>query len=170
MGKIIRDWGKFDDNGMFRYAPNPLGFVCNPTDAQLTDAGYRKVVKDDKPEDPEGESGYWEEAEPVLDGDVIRISWNWIKDEETEPVRRPRKFSKLKLYAVLSRMGLWSSLVSWMEGTVIEGISVKVAFDIAQDLTEDNEMFATYLKMAQNAIGVSDDVVEQILSQSILED
>ena len=55
MSKIIRDWGKFDDNGMFQYALNPLGFVCNPTDEQLTEAGYHKVVKGDKPEDPEGE-------------------------------------------------------------------------------------------------------------------
>ena len=57
-----------------------------------------------------------------------------------------------------------------MEGTVIDGISVKIAFDLAQDLTEDNEMFVPYLKLAQNALGVSDDVVEQILSASVLEE
>ena len=170
MSKIVRDWGKFDDNGIFQYALNPLGFVCNPTDEQLTDAGYRRVVKDNKPEDPEGERGFWKESEPVLDGDVIRISWNWIKEEETEPVRGSRKFSKLRLYTVLTRMGLWNSLVTWMEGMVIDGISVKVAFDLAQELAEDNEMFAPYLKLAQNALGVSDDVVEQILSASILEE
>ena len=96
MSKIIRDWGKFDDNGIFQYALNPLGFVCNPTDEQLTDARYRRVAKDNKPEDPEGERGFWKESEPMLDGDVIRISWNWVKDEDLEPMRGSRKFSKLR--------------------------------------------------------------------------
>lgn len=140
--------------------------IVNPTDAQLRQAGYKPVLWEMSPEPREG--GHWEESTPVDDGNNIVIGWEWVEDGPV--VQAPRKFSKLKLYAVLTRMGLWNSLVTWMEGTVIDGISVKVAFDLAQDLTEDNEMFAPYLKMAQNALGVSDDVVEQILSQSILED
>lgn len=140
--------------------------IVNPTDAQLRQAGYKPVLWEMSPEPREG--GHWEESTPVDDGNNIVIGWEWVEDGPV--VLEPRKFSKLKLYAVMTRMGLWNSLVTWMEGTVIDGISVKVAFDLAQDLTEDNEMFAPYLKMAQNALGVSDDVVEQILSQSILED
>lgn len=143
--------------------------IVNPTDAQLRQVGYKPVLWEMSPEPREG--GHWEESTPVDDGNNIVIGWEWVEDEQIpEPVRRPRKFSKLRLYAVLTRMGLWEGLVQWMQTQTMDGMSVYTAFVLAQDLTEDNEMFAPYLKMAQNALGVSDDVVEQILSQSILED
>lgn len=167
MAKTIYGFAKIDENGMIRYATNPCDGVFNPSDEFLVLHGNKTVRTEERPEDREG--GHWEESDPVDNGECITIGWEWVEDEPmTEPVKKPRKFSKLRLYAVLTRMGLWNPLVTWMEGTVIDGISVKVAFDLAQDLTEDNEMFAPYLKMAQNALGVNDDVVEQILSASVL--
>lgn len=169
------NFASVDDNGQLVYAEDSvktkfLGrdvVVQFPSEELRNSVGKFRVNASYRPECPEGyrlvPTGRWK----VEDNECRRV-FDIVPAPPAVPATR--QFSKLKLYAVLSRMNLWQPLVEWMQEQTYEGMSVYTAFVLAQDLTEDNEMFAPYLKMAQNALGVSDDVVEQILSQSILED
>lgn len=79
---------------------------------------------------------------------------------------RDRKFSKLKLYAAAAKAGLWDRLVEWLSNQTVEGVNAKVAFDMANELAEDNPLFEQWLSKAQDALGLSTEVVDNILANS----
>lgn len=145
----------------------------NPTKEQYGAYGWYEIVRE-CPECPEGKiavengSGEWTWDDEDM---TVRVTYRFEDEPEPEPEPEPvppppRKFSKLKLYAVLARMGIWESLVEWMQSQVVDGISVYTAFTLAQDLAEDNEMFAPYLAKAKAALGVDDETLESILANA----
>lgn len=93
-----------------------------------------------------------------VDGGVMRKTY--------VAVRVPRTFSKLKIYAALARRGKWNRLVEWMKGISVDGMSVKTAFDLANELNDTHPLFESMLGAAKEAIGVSDAEADEILSES----
>ena len=82
----------------------------------------------------------------------------------------PRKYSKMKLYIALATEGLWDQFKAFLESqTLPNGINAYVAFDMAQDLSDENQMFKDYLEAIKNYLGISDEKVQEILDASILE-
>lgn len=161
-------WGRIDSNGALEYCTNPLGFVGNPTDQQKRDAGFKPIIRHDAPAPREG--GYFKKADPVDEGDGISIGWTLVAEERSDVhTKTPRKFSKLKLYAALTRAGLWDELVGWMETVDAGGINAYTAFMLANELSEEHPMFAEYLALAQTKLGVDDSTLESILSASMME-
>lgn len=87
------------------------------------------------------------------------------EDRQREEERTcPKRYSKLRLYAALAQAGLWDALVAWLEAQTVDGVNAWVAFQLAQDLTSDNELFSTWLSAAQSALGVDDATVAAILA------
>ncbi len=76
---------------------------------------------------------------------------------------RPPRYSKLKLYVALSRIGKWQALKEWLQAQEVDGLNAWEAFSLAQDLTADNEMFELWLGRAKEALGVDDATVQAVL-------
>lgn len=147
-----------------KYATIDGAAVINPTREQYarTDPPAYPLGASTPPEPPEGKivvpDGY--EAVDTPDGKEWRQKWRY----EDAPPPSPRTFSKLKLYAVLAQMGLWDSLVAWLNTQTFEGVNAYAAFMLAQDLVEDHPMFEQWLALAKAALSVTDKQVEAILA------
>lgn len=89
---------------------------------------------------------------------------------EEEERTRPKRYSKLRMYAALAQAGLWQPLTQWLAGQTIDGVNAWTAFQLAQDLTSDHPLFAAYLAQAQAALGVDDATVAAILAAAELKD
>lgn len=91
---------------------------------------------------------------------------------ETNAVRhidgtiQPTRYSRLKLYAVLARMGLWPSLETWLKSQTVEGVNAYTAFMIANDLRTDHPLFMQYFTAAKQALGIDDATADLILAQA----
>lgn len=79
-------------------------------------------------------------------------------------VRRVRTYSKLRLYAALSKEGLWEPLMAWLQQQEVEGMNARTAFDLAQVLSDAHPLFASMLAAAKAALGVDDAAAERILA------
>ena len=91
---------------------------------------------------------------------------------ETNAVRhvdgtiQPTRYSRLKLYAVLARMGLWPTLETWLKSQTVEGVNAYTAFMIANDLRTDHPLFMQYFTAAKQALGIDDATADLILAQA----
>ena len=81
--------------------------------------------------------------------------------------RKPRRFSKLKLYAALAQAGLWDALETWLKDQTFEGINAFTAFSLAQVISDGHPMFKQWFAAVKQALGVSDEDAEAILSACI---
>lgn len=76
LGKII--------DGKLTYPPHRIILngmqIFNPTEEQLTQAGYKTIVETDMPEDPAPDGWHYEAV--YTDGDSITQSWVLVEDEE----------------------------------------------------------------------------------------
>lgn len=79
---------------------------------------------------------------------------------------KPPKYSKLKLYVALSKAGKWQALKEWLQTQEVDGLNAWEAFSLAQNLSADNEMFNSWLDLAQDALKVDDKTVQYILESS----
>lgn len=159
-----RNYGRLTD-GVLKYAPDTIHAgdtwnVC-PNAAAYLAAGWLPVV-DSRPTEPAPEGKHWEAQGWAEDGGSIVRQYALVDDP---PVYRT--YSKLKLYAALVSAGLWEGVKTWLEAQEVGGMNAYTAFSLAQDLTDSNEMFASYLAQLKEALGVSDEVVEQILAASV---
>lgn len=75
-----------------------------------------------------------------------------------------RVFSKLKLYMKCKELGYWSSIKPWLEAEDLWD-----AFVLAQDVSEENALFSSGVKMFQEKLGLSDEKVEEILASCVVE-
>lgn len=112
-----------------------------------------------------------DEYKPLLK--VVRRRYEFLPIPEH--VKAPRTFSKLKLELALFKFGLLDKLYAFLDANTISNdfgqtITLRHAYDIANELTEGHELFKPYLAMAQSALGVDDGTVERILSASVMED
>lgn len=76
---------------------------------------------------------------------------------------KPPRYSKLKLYVALSRIGKWQALKEWLMTQEVDGLNAWEAFSLAQDLTADNELFNLWLGRAKEALQVDDGTAAQVL-------
>ncbi len=76
------------------------------------------------------------------------------------------RYSKLKLYVALSRIGKWQALKEWLQTQEYEGMNAWEAFSLAQNLSADNEMFNLWVGRAKEALGVDDETIQAILKAS----
>lgn len=146
----------------------PDGTYAKPTDfgdiVTVQDEHIPAINEDGEPVDPA------DEYKPLVK--VVRRRYEFLPIPE--PVKAPRTFSKLKLELALFRFGLLDKLYAFLDANTIpndfgQTITLRHAYDIANELTEEHELFKPYLAMAQAALGVDDEMVEQILSASVME-
>lgn len=80
LGKII--------NGQLTYPPHRLVLdgmqIFNPTEEQLSQAGYKPITETAIPEEPAPEGQHYE-AQYTDSGDTITQSWILVDDEPIEP-------------------------------------------------------------------------------------
>lgn len=127
-----------------------------PTEAEYNMAGwYRYAVE--PPHPPEGKVVSGVTYKIVDNATVAEYSY-----EDAPP--RVRTFSKFSLWLVLTEMGLWDAFEEWLKNQTIEGRNAYVAFTIANDLTDANPMFHGLVNDAKDALGVTDEQLEQILA------
>ena len=90
---------------------------------------------------------------------------------ETNAVRhvdgaiQPTRYSRLKLYAAIARMGKWDELETWLKSQTIDGVNAYTAFLIANELRTDHPLFMQYFTAAKQVLGVDDTTADAILAQ-----
>ncbi len=82
---------------------------------------------------------------------------------------KPRRFSKLKLYAALTAAGLWDGLETWLKAQTFEGVNAYTAFMLAQVVSDGHPMFRQWYAAVKTALGVSDGDAEAILAAAVEE-
>lgn len=131
---------------------------------ECPEGDFHLVVKDaGKPEPSEGnELAYTYE---IQDDGTARKSYFLVPSGTSfRPVTK--KYSKLRLYAALTKAGLWDGLMEWLSGQTVDGMNAKVAFDLAQELSDAHPLFSSMLEQAKSALGVDDEQADAILSAS----
>lgn len=128
-------------------------------------AGY-KPLRDEVPVDlPEGKH-YERTGKIEPNGED---GYRWVYRLVDAPPPPPRRFSKLRLYAAMSQVGLWDALKSWLSAQTYEGMNAWEAFSLAQELTEDHPMFAEWFSAAKTELGVDDATAEELLAKCVKE-
>lgn len=121
--------------------------------------GFKPILKDtDKPV-PDKRNELWFTYQDV--GDAIQKHYSLRRIHRT--------YSKLKLYVVLSKAGLWPRLSEWMETVVTDdGISAKLAFDMANEISDSHPLFDKFFSDAKTAIGIKDETADLLLDQCVM--
>jgi len=107
----------------------------------------------------------WDSADDWTDCEYAATE----EENEARVIPASRTFSKLRLYAALSAIGKWDALRAWLEAQTVNGMNAWTAFSLAQDLSEDNELFGQWLAAAKAALGVDDATAESLLAASVKE-
>ena len=169
------DFGRLDGNRVVR-APLTLAVRVGETTAVRRDtrltaddylaAGFKRVI-DEKPA-------------ASADGKVV-VATGWT-ETDTEITRQyeevdappavtlPRKFSKLKIYGAIAQLGAWEKVKAWLEQKEVNGVNGWTAFTLAQEVSEDDALFAPLAEEARQLIGLDAAAFEALLSSCVLED
>lgn len=155
-------------NHKIQYAKNYIilpdgSTVINPTDEQYLAANQFRVID----EMPVREGYYYTHKDWVEDVGA-ETATHIFEEHKIEPVKKIRHFSKLKLYVVMTKLGITDEqFMAWLatkevevEGALIRG---DIAFNKAQDLTDNHPMFESIVKDAQTQFGIDDEQLEKIL-------
>ncbi len=171
------DFGKLDD-GKIIEAPSALTITVfdeagNPhseyrgevalTAADYLAQGWKKIV--DEPPKPSDEKHYvyptgWKEYEETL----VRTY-----AEAENPPAPPRQFSKLKIYGAIAQLGAWEKVKAWLEQKDVGGMNGWTAFQLAQEVSESHEMFATLAEEARELLGMDEAAFDAMLDNCVLE-
>ena len=125
-------------------------------------AGYFPI-EDVMPQYPDGKiavADHWENK----DGKCICI---YAILDAPKAVRR---FSKLKIYGAIAKIGAWDAIHGWLEGKTIDGINGWMAFQLAQEISDDHPLFAPLAAEAKTMLGLTDEQFEELLESCLLED
>lgn len=168
MNGINRRFGRVY-NHEINYAKNYIilpdgSTVINPTDEQYLSANQYLVID----EMPVREGYYYTHKDWVEDAEAKTVT-HIFEEHKDEPVKKIRHFSKLNLYVVTTKLGITDEqFMSWLatkevevEGALIRG---DIAFNKAQDLTDNHPMFESIVKDAQVKFGIDDEQLEKILT------
>ena len=169
------DFGRLDGNRVIR-APLTLAVRVGETTAVRRDtrltaddylaAGFKRVI-DEKP------------AASATGKIVVATGWTETDaaitrqyEEVAAPpaVKLPRKFSKLKIYGAIAQMGAWEKVKAWLEAKEVNGVNGWTAFTLAQEVSEDDALFAPLAEEARQLIGLDAAAFEALLSSCVLED
>ena len=155
-------------NHEIRYAKNyiilPNGSVIiNPSDQQYLDANQFKVI-DEMPV----KEGYYYTHKDWVEDIALKTATHIYEEHKIEPEKKIRHFSKLKLYVALTQLGISDEqFMNWLSTKEVEVDGVKIrgdiAFNKAQDMTDNHPMFQSIAKDAQKTFGLDDKQLEKIL-------
>lgn len=157
-----RNYGKLNLGGI-EYGPDTLTIngrkVYNPQAVHYRIAGYLPVV--DYPPPSEHREGYhWERgAWQKVDGEITRL---W--DEVSDPPPPPRVFVTADLVEALEEEGLWEQAKAW----IVQQGKLDLVYTTAE-FDEDNKNFQAGKTALQQALGWTDEDVEELLAKCVKE-
>jgi len=144
------------------------------TEPQANALGYKLVI-DERPTCASNEyavaTGY-EERGSGLPTACTRIYRLYEKRTVVPPLR---KFSKLKIYGAIISLpesngtSAWEKVQAWLEAKTINGVNGWMAFQLAQEISEDHPMFSVLADEARQLLGLSIEQFETLLNSCILE-
>lgn len=168
MNGINRRFGRVY-NHEIHYAKNYIirpdgGVIINPTDEQYLDANQFRVID----ETPVREGCYYTHKDWVEDVDAKTVT-HIFEEHKIEPVKKIRHFSKLSLYVVMTKLGIADDqFMAWLSTKEVEVdgvlVSCDIAYNRAQDLTDNHPAFESIVKDAQAQFGIDDAQLEKILA------
>lgn len=137
--------------------------VINPTDEQYLAANQFLVID----EMPVREGYYYTHKDWVEDVEA-KTATHIFEEHKIEPVKKIRHFSKLKLYVVMTKLGITDEqFMAWLatKEVEVEGVLIRgdIAYNRAQDLTDNHPAFESIVKDAQSQFGIDDEQLEKIL-------
>lgn len=89
--------------------------------------------------------------------------------EYVEAQRAPRVFSRLKLYGAIAGLGAWDKVKAWLESKELNGMNGWVAFQLAQDLSEDHPLYKVLAEEGRVLLGLTEEQFDAIMDGCILE-
>ena len=102
--------------------------------------------------------------------DETTITRQYAEEDAPEPVKVPRKFSKLKIYGAISKLGAWEKVQAWLEGKTVDGVNGWMAFQLAQEVSEDNALFSAWAEEARQLLGLTQEQFDAMLSDCIFDE
>lgn len=167
MNNINKKFGRVL-NHQIQYAKNyiilPNGSVIiNPSDQQYLDANQFKII-DEIPV----KEGYYYTHKDWVEDIVLKTATHIYEEHKVEPEKKIRHFSKLKLYIVLTKLGITDDqFMTWLstKEVEVEGVMIRgdIAYNRAQDLTDNHQAFEGLIKDAQAAFHIDDEQLSKIL-------
>lgn len=124
------------------------------TDAVLRADGWFPIIEVGEPSDSPNRIFRYTLVEDEDGGHI---------EERYIVVRQPRTFSKFKLVMALMKRNLWTQVKAFIEEAGLMDL-----YQAAQSFDEDNDYFKQAKGTLQSMLGVPDEIVEQILSESIV--
>ena len=82
----------------------------------------------------------------------------------------PHKFSKLSIYLAITKLNAWAKVQSWLDSKTIDGVNGWIAFQLAQEISEDHPLFAPLAQEAKDLLGLNDGKFDEMLNDCILAD
>lgn len=175
-----RDFGRMVSTNQVQYAPNFL--VLGEGSNEVYVADHACTTND-----------YWSQCwsslidvPPVCETNFYVVATGWkeagsnyisrVYEIHPVPPPPPRKFSKLKIYGAIislpeaNGVSAWELVKAWLEQKTIEGINGWMAFQLAQEVSEDHPLFVPLAKEAQELLMLTDEQFAALLDACILED
>ena len=173
------DFGRLDGNRLVA-APLTLAVAATNADGSVT----RSIRRDTRLTAEDYLAQGWKrviDEKPAASADgkvVVATGWTETDDAITRQyeeidappaVTLPRKFSKLKIYGAIAQLGAWEKVKAWLEQKEVDGVNGWTAFTLAQEVSEDHELFATLAEEARQLLGLDAAAFEALLSSCVLE-
>ena len=163
-----RNYGKLNLGGI-EYGPDTLTIngrkVYNPQAVHYRIAGYLPVVDVMPPYDTTPEGKHWEprgwkiEPESATADMIVRV---YVAVDDPPPP--PRVFVTADLVEALMAEGIWTDVRSWIEAQgLLDLVLATKEFD------ENNENFQAGKATLQQALGWTDEEVEELLAKCVKE-
>ena len=124
------------------------------TDEVLRADGWFPIVEVGEPSDSPFRVFHYTKVEDENGGHI---------EESYTITPQTRTFSKFKLVMALMKRNLWTQVKAFIEEAGLMDL-----YQAAQSFDEDNDYFKQAKGTLQSMLGVSDETVEQILSESIV--
>lgn len=135
--------------------------------AETCPDGYLPVEKVlPKPEVPDGK---WLAFVYTNTGTALRKEY-FLVDAGESAFEAVRKFSKLKIYGAITQLGAWGQVQSWLETKDVGGLNGWMAFQLAQEISEDHPMFAPLSEDARVMLGLTKEQFDSLLAQCVLDE
>ena len=126
--------------------------------------GFLPLDETPMPEQPAPEGSHYEPRFSVIDE---RIAETWVAVQDPPPP--PRTFSKFKLKLAIAGAGFLSQFEQMLaQVEVLPGYTGAAAFADAVTLDEDHPKFAAAVALAKQEFGLTDEQVEEILTNSVV--
>lgn len=162
-----------DHSGRVMYRFIPVESV-EPSDNELSRDGFLPCsCQNEKPEIGVGNKLVYKMS--VTGGFVTKEYVVLPADAELpEDVLAPRKFSKLSIYGAIvslpERNGVtaWEQVKEWLESKTINGVNGWMAFQLAQEISENHPLFVPLASEAKILLGLTDEQFENLLNACIL--